>query len=108
MITVLNTDGRELTPCTLDRAWREVNRSRAVWINEQTIQLLYKPFSVPEISEGRPKKRPLHLPVVRTACNNGGSSDPLQQGRFGSAAQPYCLLRRVQLKTGESPGVGVF
>lgn len=44
MITVLNTDGRELTPCTLNRAWREVNRSRAVWINEQTIQLLYNPF----------------------------------------------------------------
>lgn len=45
MITVLNVDGRQLTPCVLDRAWREVNRARAVWINEETIQLLYNPFS---------------------------------------------------------------
>jgi hypothetical protein len=44
VITVLNLDGRELTPCTLDRAWREVNRDRAVWVDEQTIQLLYNPF----------------------------------------------------------------
>ncbi|WP_232729900.1 HNH endonuclease [Paenibacillus phocaensis] len=44
MITVLNLDGRELTPCTLDRAWREVNRGRAVWLDERTIQLLYNPF----------------------------------------------------------------
>ncbi|MDU2239953.1 HNH endonuclease [Paenibacillus sp.] len=44
MITVLNLDGRKLTPCTLDRAWREVNRDRAVWLDEQTIQLLYNPF----------------------------------------------------------------
>lgn len=44
MITVLNMDGRELTPCSLDRAWREVNRERAVWLDEQTIQLLYNPF----------------------------------------------------------------
>lgn len=44
MITVLNVDGQELTPCVLERAWREVNRSRAVWVDEQTIQLLYNPF----------------------------------------------------------------
>lgn len=44
MITVLNADGQELTPCLLHRAWREVNRARAVWIDEQTIQLLYNPF----------------------------------------------------------------
>lgn len=45
MITVLNVDGQKLTPCVLDRAWREVNRARAVWIDDQTIQLLYNPFS---------------------------------------------------------------
>ncbi|MEB3103189.1 HNH endonuclease [Ferviditalea candida] len=45
MITVLNTDGQELTPCLPHRAWREVNRFRAVWIDEQTIKLLYNPFS---------------------------------------------------------------
>ena len=44
MITVLNVDGQQLTPCLLDRAWREVNRARAVWIDEQTIKLLYNPF----------------------------------------------------------------
>ncbi|WP_317968145.1 HNH endonuclease [Paenibacillus sp. CCS19] len=44
MINVLNVDGQELTPCVLDRAWREVNRARAIWIDEQTIQLLYNPF----------------------------------------------------------------
>lgn len=44
MITVLNLDGRELTPCTLDRAWREVNRGRAFWLDERTIQLRYNPF----------------------------------------------------------------
>jgi hypothetical protein len=44
MITVLNTDGRKLTPCLPHRAWREVNRARAVWIDEQTIQLLYNPL----------------------------------------------------------------
>ncbi|MDT9726613.1 HNH endonuclease [Xylanibacillus composti] len=44
MITVRNTDGQELTPCLPHRAWREVNRSRAVWIDEQTIQLLYNPL----------------------------------------------------------------
>jgi 5-methylcytosine-specific restriction endonuclease McrA len=44
MITVLNMDGQELTPCLPRRAWREVNRTRAVWIDEQTIQLLYNPF----------------------------------------------------------------
>jgi 5-methylcytosine-specific restriction endonuclease McrA len=30
MITVLNVNGQELTPCVLERAWREVNRTRAV------------------------------------------------------------------------------
>ncbi|MGG6309247.1 HNH endonuclease [Paenibacillus macerans] len=45
MITVLNVDGQELTPCLPHRAWREVNRTRAVWIDEQTIQLRYNPFS---------------------------------------------------------------
>ena len=44
MINVLNVDGQKLTPCMLDRAWREVNRARAVWIDDQTIQLLYNPF----------------------------------------------------------------
>jgi hypothetical protein len=44
MINVLNVDGQKLTPCVLERAWREVNRARAVWIDEQTIQLLYNPF----------------------------------------------------------------
>jgi len=44
LITVLNMDGQKLTPCLLHRAWREVERSRAVWLNEQTIQLLYNPF----------------------------------------------------------------
>jgi len=44
MITVLNMDGRQLTPCLPHRAWREVERSRAVWIDEQTIKLLYNPF----------------------------------------------------------------
>lgn len=44
MITVLNMDGRELTPCLPHRAWREVERSRAVWIDDETIQLLYNPF----------------------------------------------------------------
>ncbi|MCM3494458.1 HNH endonuclease [Paenibacillus lactis] len=44
LITVLNMDGQQLTPCLLHRAWREVERSRAVWIDEQTIQLLYNPF----------------------------------------------------------------
>ncbi|MFD0871717.1 HNH endonuclease [Paenibacillus residui] len=44
MITVLNVDGQELTPCLPHRAWREVNRARAVWIDEQTIKLLYNPF----------------------------------------------------------------
>jgi 5-methylcytosine-specific restriction endonuclease McrA len=48
MITVLNLDGQELTPCLPHRAWREVNRGRAVWVNEQTIQLLYNPFSFPD------------------------------------------------------------
>lgn len=47
-IKVLNTDGQELTPCLPHRAWREVNRSRAVWIDEQTIQLLYNPFKFRE------------------------------------------------------------
>nr|WP_246021350.1 HNH endonuclease [Paenibacillus lentus] len=37
-------DGQELTPCLPHRAWREVERSRAVWIDEETIQLLYNPF----------------------------------------------------------------
>lgn len=45
MIKVLNLDGQELTPCLPHRAWREVNRARAIWINDQTIQLLYDPFS---------------------------------------------------------------
>lgn len=45
MITVLNVDGQELTPCLPHRAWREVDRARAVWIDEQTIQLLYDPFA---------------------------------------------------------------
>lgn len=45
MITVLNVNGQELTPCLPHRAWREVNRTRAVWIDEQTIQLLYDPIS---------------------------------------------------------------
>lgn len=44
LITVLNMDGQELTPCLPHRAWREVERSRAVWVNEHTIQLLYNPF----------------------------------------------------------------
>lgn len=43
-ITVLNMDGQQLTPCLPHRAWREVERSRAVWVDEQTIQLLYNPF----------------------------------------------------------------
>ncbi|PZD95709.1 HNH endonuclease [Paenibacillus sambharensis] len=47
MIKVLNMDGQELTPCVLDRAWREVNRARAVWIDAETIQLLYNPFAFP-------------------------------------------------------------
>ncbi len=47
MIRVLNVDGQELTPCVLDRAWREVNRARAVWIDDQTIKLLYNPFAFP-------------------------------------------------------------
>ncbi|WP_336790983.1 HNH endonuclease [Paenibacillus sp. MMO-177] len=44
MIEVINMDGQKLTPCLLHRAWREVNRARAIWIDEQTIQLLYNPF----------------------------------------------------------------
>ncbi|WP_123042956.1 HNH endonuclease [Cohnella candidum] len=44
MITVLNVDGQNLTPCLPHRAEREVNRARAVWIDERTIQLLYNPF----------------------------------------------------------------
>lgn len=44
MISVLNMDGQKLTPCLPHRAWREVERSRAVWIDEETIQLLYNPF----------------------------------------------------------------
>lgn len=44
LVTVLNMDGQQLTPCLPHRAWREVERSRAVWIDEQTIQLLYNPF----------------------------------------------------------------
>jgi Restriction endonuclease len=44
LIAVLNMDGQQLTPCVPHRAWREVERSRAVWIDEQTIQLLYNPF----------------------------------------------------------------
>lgn len=44
MFTVLNEDGQKLTPCLPHRAWREVTRSRAVWIDEKTIQLLYNPF----------------------------------------------------------------
>lgn len=44
LITVLNMDGQKLTPCLPHRALREVERSRAVWIDEQTIQLLYNPF----------------------------------------------------------------
>ncbi|MGV2805366.1 HNH endonuclease, partial [Clostridium perfringens] len=44
LITVLNMDGQQLTPCLPHRAWREVERARAVWIDEQTIQLLYNPF----------------------------------------------------------------
>jgi len=44
LITVLNMDGQQLTPCLPHRAWREVERSRAVWIDEQTIKLLYNPF----------------------------------------------------------------
>jgi hypothetical protein len=48
MIKVLNVDGQELTPCLLHRAWREVNRARAIWIDEQTIKLLYNPFSFRE------------------------------------------------------------
>lgn len=44
LITVLNMDGQQLTPCLPHRAWREVERSRAVWVDEQTIQLLYNPF----------------------------------------------------------------
>lgn len=47
MITVLNVDGRELTPCLPERAWREVNRARAVWVDDKTIQLLYNPFLFP-------------------------------------------------------------
>lgn len=47
MIKVLNTDGRELTPCLPHRAWREVDRARAVWINAETIKLLYNPFAFP-------------------------------------------------------------
>lgn len=47
MITVLNEDGKELTPCLPHRAWREVHRARAVWIDEQTIQLLYNPLKFP-------------------------------------------------------------
>ncbi|WP_166240947.1 HNH endonuclease [Paenibacillus turpanensis] len=45
MITVLNVDGQELTPCLPHRAEREVNRARAVWIDDETIQLLYNPFT---------------------------------------------------------------
>ncbi len=48
MIKVLNTDGRELTPCLPHRAWREVDRARAVWMDEETIKLLYNPFSFPK------------------------------------------------------------
>lgn len=44
MIKVLNADGQELTTCLPHRAWREVNRGRAVWIDENTIKLLYNPF----------------------------------------------------------------
>jgi len=44
LIAVLNMDGQQLTPCLPHRAWREVERSRAVWVDEQTIQLLYNPF----------------------------------------------------------------
>lgn len=44
LITVLNMDGKVLTPCQPHRAWREVERSRAVWIDEETIKLLYNPF----------------------------------------------------------------
>ena len=44
LIKVLNMDDQILTPCKPHRAWREVERSRAVWIDEQTIKLLYNPF----------------------------------------------------------------
>ncbi|WP_410772459.1 HNH endonuclease [Fontibacillus sp. BL9] len=47
MITVLNLNGQELTPCQLHRAEREVSRARAVWIDGQTIRLLYDPFLFP-------------------------------------------------------------
>lgn len=60
MITVLNMDGRELTPCIPDRAWREVNRERAVWINEHTIKLLYNPFRYREYRKAA-LKRDLYL-----------------------------------------------
>lgn len=45
MITVLNVDGRELTPCVSERAWREVNR--AIWVDDRTIRLRYNPFLFP-------------------------------------------------------------
>ncbi|MDQ0890251.1 hypothetical protein QFZ81_005339 [Paenibacillus sp. V4I9] len=56
MIRVLNVDGQKLTPCLLHRAWREVNRARAVWIDEQTIQLLYNPFSFREYRKAALKR----------------------------------------------------
>lgn len=56
MIKVLNTDGRELTPCTTERAWREVNRARAVWIDGETLQLLYNPFLFPRYRKAALKR----------------------------------------------------
>jgi len=44
LIKVINMDGKILTPCLPHRAWREVERARAVWIDEETIKLLYNPF----------------------------------------------------------------
>jgi len=46
MINVLNVDGQKITPYLLRRAEREVSRARAVWIDEQTIKLLYNPFAL--------------------------------------------------------------
>jgi len=47
LIHVLNQDGQALTPCLPHRAEREVSRARAIWIDEQTIKLLYNPFEFP-------------------------------------------------------------
>ncbi|MFC4098412.1 HNH endonuclease [Paenibacillus xanthanilyticus] len=89
MINVLNIDGQRLTPCVLDRAWREVNRARAVWIDEQTIQLLYNPFLYREYRKAALKRD-------RYTClwcgRSGTTVDHIIPSSKGGSDRPYNLL----------------